>query len=661
MKPLGIGLVFLLLAQFLFAQPLITPLNQQWKFCREANNQWYPASVPGTIHTDLLYNHLIPDPFYRDNETRLHWIDSVNWDYRLEFNVAQNSFSKNYIELQLDGLDTYADLYLNGKLILQANNMFRGWTIPVKQFLKRKNNVLQIHFHSALHTVDSIAHSKLPMVLPDNNRVYARKAQFQFGWDWGPILIGCGIWKPVYLIARDDFSTTPKAPSADNHITLIRKRDSTGTSFYFQKDGKPIYAKGANWIPGDVFLPRLKKADYRRMLLSAKNANMNMLRVWGGGIYEDDAFYDLCDSLGIMVWQDLMFAGGMYPGDEVFMNNVREEVIYQVTRLRKHPCIVLWCGNNEIDEAWHNWGWQDQFNIHGNDSVQRWNDYTRLFRDSLANWVHQLDPLRPYVSTSPQIGWGHEESFISGDSHYWGLWWGLEDWETFKTHTGRFVSEYGMQSMPNWNTLKGFTLSSDRQLLAPVIQAHQKANQGFKKLDHYLLRYFIDSTRLSALNLEDYTYLTQCMQYYVLKNSIAIHRSKQPNNMGTLLWQLNDCWPVVSWSITDYSRQPKAAWYAVREAYRDDQLPVNDSLTPKDLHLEKPIFSIKFTGNTIAISAQTLAKYVKLTVPDNETVFSDNYFDLLPGVTRHITLNAAKKTTITNAHITIKSLYDVLH
>ena len=297
MKPLGIGLVFLLLAQFLFAQPLITPLNQQWKFCREANNQWYPASVPGTIHTDLLYNHLIPDPFYRDNETRLHWIDSVNWDYRLEFNVAQNSFSKNYIELQLDGLDTYADLYLNGKLILQANNMFRGWTIPVKQFLKRKNNVLQIHFHSALHTVDSIAHSKLPIVLPDNNRVYARKAQFQFGWDWGPILIGCGIWKPVYLIARDDFSATPKAPSADNHITLIRKRDSTGTSFYFQKDGKPIYAKGANWIPGDVFLPRLKKADYRRMLLSAKNANMNMLRVWGGGIYEDDAFYDLCDSL----------------------------------------------------------------------------------------------------------------------------------------------------------------------------------------------------------------------------------------------------------------------------------------------------------------------------------------------------------------------------
>ena len=661
MKPLGIGLVFLLLAQFLFAQPLITPLNQQWKFCREANNQWYPASVPGTIHTDLLYNHLIPDPFYRDNETRLHWIDSVNWDYRLEFNVAQNSFSKNYIELQLDGLDTYADLYLNGKLILQANNMFRGWTIPVKQFLKRKNNVLQIHFHSALHTVDSIAHSKLPMVLPDNNRVYARKAQFQFGWDWGPILIGCGIWKPVYLIARDDFGKKSKAPAVDNHITLIRKRDSTGTSFYFQKDGKPIYAKGANWIPGDVFLPRLKKADYRRMLLSAKNANMNMLRVWGGGIYEDDAFYDLCDSLGIMVWQDLMFAGGMYPGDDAFMNNVREEVIYQVTRLRKHPCIVLWCGNNEIDEAWHNWGWQDQFNIHGNDSVQRWNDYTRLFRDSLANWVHQLDPLRPYVSTSPQIGWGHEESFISGDSHYWGLWWGLEDWETFKTHTGRFVSEYGMQSMPNWNTLKGFSLPSDRQLFAPVIQAHQKANQGFKKLDHYLLRYFIDSTRLSALNLEDYTYLTQCMQYYVLKNSIAIHRSKQPNNMGTLLWQLNDCWPVVSWSITDYSRQPKAAWYAVREAYRDDPLPVNDSLTPKDLHLEKPIFSIKFTGNTIAISAQTLAKYVKLTVSDNETVFSDNYFDLLPGVTRHITLNAAKKTTITNAHITIKSLYDVLH
>ena len=611
------------------------------------------------MHTDLLANKLIPDPFYRDNEIKLQWIDSADWEYRTIFNVNEYIFTSGRARLNFTGLDTYADVYLNGHLILQANNMFRDWIIPVDEYLKKSNNILLIRFSSAQKKVDSIAKNRLPLILPDNNRVYVRKAQYHFGWDWGPKFISCGIWKPIKLFVP--LTVRKIAKSEKPFATLIQQKDSIGTSFYFEKDGKPIYAKGANWIPADVFLPRVTKADYRKMLLSAKDANMNMLRVWGGGVYESDDFYDLCDSLGIMVWQDFMFAGGMYPGDDAFMNNVREEVKYQIKRLRNHPCIVLWCGNNEIDEAWKNWGWQNQFNLHGADSAKIWNDYKRLFQDSLKKWVDEFDGSRPYVSTSPKNGWGRKESFREGDSHYWGVWWGLEDWEAFENKTGRFVSEYGMQAMPNWNTIKGFTDSSDRYLYSPVIQAHQKASDGFKKLNHYLTRYFIDSAKLSRLSLEDYTYLSQCMQYYNLKNSIAVHRSKYPANMGTLLWQLNDCWPVTSWSITDYSRQPKAAWYAVKEAYRDDVLPVKNIIYPKDLKLQKPSFTFEHKGEGFfTITSSVDARYVYLFQENLRLNVNENYFDLKAGKSKRLQLSDRYFSPLVISKIKIKSLYDIL-
>lgn len=643
------------------AQTITIELNKNWQFKNQKENKWYKATVPGTVHTDLLANKLIPDPYYRDNESKLQWIDKADWEYKTVFNVDATTFSKKNIQLVFDGLDTYADVYLNGSLILQADNMFRGWAVDVKPLIKRTNNELLVKFASAQNKVDSIAKARLPMVLPDNNRVYVRKAQYQFGWDWGAKFVGCGIWKKVKLVAEHIHVVQSRFPLPAwwPGVRLIQQKDSIGNSFYFAtaKDSSPVYCKGANWIPGDIFLPRLTKADYRKMLLSAKEANMNMLRVWGGGIYESDDFYDLCDSLGIMVWQDFMFACDMYPGDDAFMNSVREEVKYQIERLRNHPCIVLWCGNNEIDEAWKNWGWQSQFNLHGADSAKVWNDYKRLFQDSLRKWVDGFDGHRPYISTSPKNGWGHKESFTEGDSHYWGVWWGMEDWEVFEQKTGRFVSEYGMQAMPNWNTVKSFTDSADRYLYSPVIQAHQKASDGFKKLNHYLTRYFIDSAKLSTLSLEDYTYLTQCMQYYILKNSIAVHRSKAPANMGTLLWQLNDCWPVTSWSITDYNRQPKAAWYAVKEAYRDDAMPVNDTVYPKDIVLKKPQFAIFTSANTVSITSNVAVKYLYLSTKDEGLHFSDNYFDLKPGETKTITTNRI----INLPDLKIKSLYNILN
>ncbi|HMR83927.1 MAG TPA: glycoside hydrolase family 2 TIM barrel-domain containing protein, partial [Niabella sp.] len=344
----------------LYTQAQKKLLHSGWQFRKVQTGKWYAATVPGTVHTDLLANRLIADPYYRDNGKKLQWIDTVNWEYKTSFAAGTEMLKKKHIELVFDGLDTYADVYLNNQLLLSANNMFRQWRADVKKILK-PNNTLHIVFHSAKNKADSMAKAALPLVLPDNPRAYVRKAQYHFGWDWGPIFITSGIWKNIYL---NSYNTKPaeKAYLPPHKVELVQEADSIGRSFYFEINGKPVYMKGANYIPSEVFLPRLKKEDYRKIILAAKNANMNMLRIWGGGIYEDDAFYDLCDEYGIYVWQDFMFAGAMVPGDKDFINNVHQEVKYQIERLRHHPCIVVWCGNNEIDEAWNNWGWQKQFN-----------------------------------------------------------------------------------------------------------------------------------------------------------------------------------------------------------------------------------------------------------------------------------------------------------
>ncbi|WP_199139327.1 beta-mannosidase [Pedobacter sp. ASV12] len=654
--------LMLLLAFFVCradAQVIVQKLNANWQFQEQDEAKWYPAKVPGEVHTDLLRNQLIHDPFYRDNEKKVQWVERENWDYKSSFGVEARVFGQKQIELVFDGLDTYADVYLNGKLILQADNMFRQWRIDVKKWLKAKDNQLRIRFYSAQNKVDSMAKADLPFVIPDDPRAYVRKAQFHFGWDWGPKLTGCGIWKEVRLEAYNQ-KPAEKPFVAPVQVELVQKPDDKGSSFYFSINGKPTYMKGANYIPSDAFVTRMKKADYRKMLMMAKDAHMNMLRVWGGGIYESDDFYNLCDSLGIYVWQDFMFAGTMVPGDKHFIDNVREEVKYQVKRLRHHKSIVVWCGNNEIDEAFNRWGWQSQFRLRPKDSVKLWQDYTQLFRDSIPKWIKEAGDARPYVSTSPKYGWGVKTSITEGDSHYWGTWWGGEDFEVFENKTGRFVSEYGMQAMPNYSSILAFTQPQDRYLASDVMQSHQKAGNGYQKLNGYLKNYMIDESRIGKLSVEDYTYLTQCVQYYGFKNMILIHRSKEPYNMGTLLWQLNDCWPVASWSITDYyHRAPKAAWYAVKEAYRDDVRPARDTVRPKDLKLSDPQITYRVKGNQIVLRAKAFAKYVFVDIAGYTGKLSDNYFDLEPGKEKVITFDA-KDLVGQKPVVKIKSLWEVV-
>lgn len=657
----SVGLfISIFFSTFLSAQVQEMSLVKGWEFHKQKEPRWYPAKVPGEIHTDLLANKLIPDPYYRDNEKKLQWIEKENWEYKTRFSVPANLLKKKNIELVFDGLDTYAQVYLNGKLILEANNMFRQWKVDVKSLLKPEGNTILIHFRSAQNIVDSLAKADLPYMIPDNPRTYVRKAQYHFGWDWGPKFTTCGIWKDVRL---EGYNKAPaeKLYKSPVNVELVQKPDAKGSSFYFAIDGKPVYMKGANYIPSDAFVTRMTKDEYRKILLMAKKANMNMLRVWGGGIYEDDYFYDLCDSLGIYVWQDFMFAGAMVPGDANFFANVREEVKYQVKRLRHHKSIIVWCGNNEIDEAYHRWGWQSSFKISKSDYDRLWNDYVRLFKDSIPAWLSEVDKSRPYINTSPRYGWGDPRSFTEGDSHYWGVWWGGEDFEVFEHKTGRFVSEYGMQAMPNYSSVLAITEPGDRSLFSDVLQSHQRAGNGFNKLEGYLKKYMIDSAKISKLSVEDYVYLTQCVQYYGFKNMILIHRSLEPYNMGTLLWQLNDCWPVASWSITDYyNRNPKAAWYAVKEAYRDDVRPERDRIRPTDLKLTDPKVVWSLKGDSLSVRSSAFAKYVFIDIPGYPGVLGDNYFDLEPGVTKTIWFDRKLWVKPGKPAVKVKTLFDVL-
>ncbi len=628
-------------------------LNTGWEFKNPTDSNWMQATVPGTVHTDLLHNKIIEEPFYRDEENKLQWVGKETWMYRSTFDMENEILQKENIYLNFEGLDTYAEVSLNGQTILTCDNMFRTWKVDAKPFLKEKGNLLEISFlPSAIQ--DSLKAAKLTYKLPDN-RVFSRKAAYQSGWDWGPKFLTCGIWRSVTIQAWDDlliqniylstdsllagkaamrieanilsskegnaafrfyvndkktvctkinlvkgtnnlsfpfeienpelwwsnglgehhlyqaelrinnsdgFSAIKNTSFGVRKIELVQEPDSIGRSFYFKLNGQPVFMKGANYIPSESFTTRTTPEKYKALILSAKAANMNMLRVWGGGIYENDIFYDLCDENGILVWQDFMFACNLYPGDEAFIENVKREAEDNIIRLRNHPSVALWCGNNEVDEAWHNWGWQKQFGYSERDSSEIWHNYLKIFDQVIPEALQKLDPARPYHPSSPSFGWGRKESLLSGDAHYWGVWWGEQPFEIYTEKVGRFMSEYGFQGMPAMNSINKFTLPEDLKIGSPVLQVHQKHPRGTELINIYMERnYKIPS------GFEDYVYVSQLLQAEGITSAIEAHRRAMPRCMGTLYWQLNDCWPVTSWSSVDYYGNWKALHYFAKEAF----------------------------------------------------------------------------------------------
>lgn len=695
-------ILFFLFINGMCAQVFEKNLNKQnWKFRKKGDTKWYKASVPGTVHTDLLENKIIPDPFFGDNEKKLQWIENENWEYSTTFRLSDKELKQDNIELQFEGLDTYAKVFLNDSLILSADNMFRIWTVEIKKYLHKEKNKLYILFESPVGKGKEES-AKLSYTLPGDEKVFTRKAQYQFGWDWGPRFVTSGIWKDVKIsswndarilntqciqkkltdsIAELEFICEIKSDvnasayldisyaftkdlsgqrtnkikltkgvntysvfydirkpqkwwtnglgfpsmyyfdinlSYDSRILthekisvglrtleLVQESDSVGASFYFKLNGIPVFMKGANYIPPDNFLPRVSGSDYNAIIKNAVDANMNMLRVWGGGIYADDQFYNECDRNGILVWQDFMFACAMYPADEHFKNNVAEEVKGQVKRLRNHPCIALWCGNNEIEEGWKNWGWQKQFNYSIQDSTIIANDYHMIFNGLIKDIVKHNDPQRSYWPSSPSIGWGHAASLLKGDSHYWGVWWGMEPFDTFNKKVGRFMSEYGFQGMPEINTFKKIGLKFyDISIDSTILKAHQKHPKGYETIGAYMERDY-----KVPKDLYNYIYISQLLQANGMKTAIEAHRRAMPFCMGTLYWQLNDCWPVTSWSSVDYFNNWKASNYFVKKAFENILISVdkvnnkhriyviNDGLESKNCRLYVRL--IDFKGNVL--------------------------------------------------------------
>ncbi len=348
-------------------------------------------------------------------------------------------------------------------------------------------------------------------------------------------------------------------------IALVQEPDSVGEgeSFQFYVNGEPCFIKGANYIPQDVFLPRVDTARYEALVETAAESNMNMLRVWGGGIYEEDLFYDLCDRQGIMVWEDFMFACAFFPWDSAFLDNVRSEAVYNVRRLRNHPSLAIWCGNNEIDEAWYHWGYQG---VYGWDSVRQAqikHGIDTLFRGVLADVVAAEDPGRPYHPSSPMYGRGNPMSRIKGDVHYWGVFHDEEPFSVYKDKPGRFSNEYGFVSLPCYDTYREYFRPDELWLYSPAMILHQKTPKGYRLLEEYMAR----DLPLLKDDFRTYVYLSQLIQAEGIRIAMEGQRSKRPFNQGTMYWQLNDCYPAISWSSMDSRYRWKALQYYARRSF----------------------------------------------------------------------------------------------
>lgn len=632
--------------------PIKISLHENWHFKAIDTLDWKTATVPGNVFTDLLSHQIIEDPFIKNNEEKVQWISNKNWEYKTDFYLSKKILEKKNIELNFDGLDTYTSIYLNDSLLGQTNNAFRKFSFDIKRLAKKENN-LKIIFKS-FDEIETEKAAKNPYQLPEGKRIYTRKAQFQYGWDWGPKLNTAGIWKDISINAWNDYKIedflikqlsvnkkeanllfeikklsnieldkeisyeiyideklveksneiykgyswikkikiqNPKLwwthnlgepylynikviVKKDNiildsisskygirTIKLINKKDSIGESFYFELNGKPVYTKGANYIPQNSFQNKVTHQQYEKLLSDVVNSNMNMLRVWGGGIYENDIFYDLCDEKGILVWQDFMFACAMYPGDTEFLANIKEEAEQQVKRLRNHASIALWCGNNENSEGWKRWGWREN---RGKKEIQDiWNDYLAVFTDILPKVVAENSET-DYWETSPKYGRGNPKYELEGDAHDWWIWHDEYPFEHLENHPTRFMSEFGFQSFPSFETINYINQKDTVDIKTDAIKLHQKHERGFQLIEDYMARDYTIPT-----NDDDYVYVSQLLQAKGIVMGIEAQRRGKPYNMGTLFWQLNDVWPAISWSSIDYFGNWKALQYKAKKSFDD--------------------------------------------------------------------------------------------
>ena len=699
-------------------------LHEGWTFRQARLPNQYPAKVPGVVHTDLMRQGLIEHPYIGLNERSVQWVDKEDWIYETTFRVTDNLLAEEHIEICFDGLDTYADVFLNDSKILEADNMFRRWRVDIKQQLKASDNLLRVYFHSPIK-VDMPKWEQHPHLYGAANdqsengglldrklSVFARKAGYHYGWDWGPRLVTSGIWRSVYLTGwsqaritdaylhqtevnqqkavikdeveieadadishavitvedksngrtvvskkcalRKGINTIPVEFTIKNprlwwcnglgkperytfstritvngktlsqkdrciglrSVKLVMEPDADGNKqFYFVLNGVKVFAKGTNYIPQDNFLTEVTPERYRQTLMDAKLANMNMIRVWGGGIYENDIFYDLCDEMGLMVWQDFMFACSTYPAEGEWLENVRQEAIDNIRRLRNHPSIILWCGGNECTDAWYNWGWKrkmEETNPEGAQLVGQQQEH--LYYDVLQEIVNQQIPDDIYTVGSPYSVRGRGSDGINGDRHFYGVGHRRMPVSSYNQEKAHFFSEYGMQSFPEYNSVLHFAPDTACHAIgSELMMWHQRGGAEANKV----IEWYVNSEYGQPRNFRQFLYASQLLQGDAMRTAIEAHRRDMPHCMGSLLWQHNDCWPVASWSTRDYYGQWKAAHYMVRHAFEpllcsaienEDSLhiyAVSDLLRQQTGKLQLTVYTLN--GETVTTQSQPVA------------------------------------------------------
>lgn len=647
-----------------------------------------PARVPGAVHTDLLDAGLIPDPLKDTAENDVQWIGRSDWVYACEFDWTGSDAER--VELVFEGVDTVADITLNGGSIARVENMHRIYRLEVTDHLIAGSNQLAVHFTAPITEAELRAAASgypydLGVVHPYNQ---LRKMACNFGWDWGPDLATVGLWRPVYLeswsrarlsavrplatvvdgvgivdvdievetAGRDGVvqlevsarigevsvsSTTrqsqraerlrlelpdpalwwPRSLGQQNRHRLVvdllvngrvidtwssligfrsivneTQADAIGSQWSLVVNDVPMWIRGANWIPDDPFPSRVDTATMRTRIEQACAANVDLLRVWGGGVYESDAFYEICDELGVMVWQDFAFACAAYPETPELWDEVEAEAIDNVTRLVPHPSLILWNGNNENQWLHGRDGWADDL------AGRPWGE--GYYDDLLPGIVSALDPSRPYWAGSPYSGGEAPPNDPAyGTTHIWDVW-NTEDYDHYRAHRPRFAAEFGFQGPPTFATLSESITERPLRPNSPSVVHHQKARDGMAKLRRGLLAHFPEPEAF-----QDWHFLTQINQARAVSLGVEWFRSL-PECSGSVLWQLNDCWSAISWAVIDGAGRPKPAWYALRRSYRDRLVTVQPSksglslvasnLSPTRWKAEATIRKVDVAGREVA-------------------------------------------------------------
>lgn len=609
-------------------------LAKNWKLLW--NNEFLETEAPFSMYGDLLKHHKIEDPYDRDNEKEAYPCSREDCRYQTEFDVSGRLLSCRKIWLRFEGIDTLADIYLNGVAIGNTYNMHRVWEFPAEKLLKQKGNLLEVQFHSPLRYMEEQVEKQGS--IPCNGDTvdgfcYLRKASYMSGWDWAPKLPDMGIFREVVLLGEEEgrigdvlvrqfhengqvrlkfrihtsgeasltcritvtdpdgktfvcgegqreilieepklwwprgfgrqdlYQVRVELLSGEKVVDVWEKRiglrtmkmrirkDEWGESFAHEVNGTAIFAMGADYVPEDSLLSRRSRERTKRLLEQCARANYNTIRVWGGAFYPDDWFYELCDEYGFLVWQDFMFACATYRLTEEFEDNISHEIEENVRRIRHHACLALWCGNNEMEGMIYD-GYGETPLLRG--------DYTRMYSYVIPKIVKREDPDAFYWPSSPSSGGDfdnpHDET--RGDAHYWQVWHGYRPFTDYRRHNFRYASEFGFESLPAMKTIESFTEERDRTVFSYVMEKHQRSENGYAKMMVYLAQYLPYPRDLAHL-----VYASQIMQGQAMRYGVEHWRRHRGQCMGAIVWQLNDCWPVASWSSIDYFGRWKALHY----------------------------------------------------------------------------------------------------